>query len=219
MQIHFKLANLKGFYIAISRKKPFEKEFVVVERSTTPTCLTKEQLEQNLERVNGWIGNCDQKASFLLALVGVVTAIICTSDIIGKVKEVLVDPFISYWKCGAGSFDTDRFFLALTLIGGMFCLLLAMCYLLLCLWAKTNYDKFNQFGIEEKSLLFYGSVAKMKYDEFRKASNDYENDLQSQLYINSAICTKKFERYKIAVKFVFAAINLLVVALLFALFI
>jgi len=76
MQIHFKLANLKGFYIAISRKKPFEKEFVVVERSITPTCLTKEQLEQNLERVNGWIGNCDQKASFLLALVGVVTAII-----------------------------------------------------------------------------------------------------------------------------------------------
>lgn len=219
MQIHFKTPRRKGFYIAISRKKPFEKEFVVVERSTTPTCLTKEQLEQNLERVNGWIGNCDQKASFLLALVGVVSAIICTSDILSRVKTTLVTPFITYWKDGVGSFDIVRLFLALALICGILSLLLAMYFLLLCLWAETNYDKFNQFGIEEKSLLFYGSVAKMKYDEFRKASNDYENDLQSQLYINSAICSKKFERYKIAVKFVFAAINLLVVALLFALFI
>ena len=217
MQLHIKLPKLKGFYVAVSRKKPFEKDVVTVERSQTQNTLTKEQVEKNLDRVNGWIGNCDQKASFLLTLVGVIATLICTGDTMVKVKEILVNPFIAYWKEGIGGFDTERFFLALFLCSGLLCLLGAIVFLLMCLMAKTDYSKFEQPGIEKNSRLFYGSIAKMKYDEFRSAINDYDNDLLSQLYINSVICNAKFDNYKIAVKFVFAAIPLLVFALLLAL--
>ena len=40
----------------------------------------QEKLTQNLDRVNMWIGNCDQKASLLLTMLGVVITVICTSD-------------------------------------------------------------------------------------------------------------------------------------------
>lgn len=34
--------------------------------------ITKDELTLRLDRVNGWINNCDQKSSILLAIEGVV---------------------------------------------------------------------------------------------------------------------------------------------------
>ncbi len=42
--------------------------------------ITKDELTLRLDRVNGWINNCDQKSSILLAIEGVVLTILCTSD-------------------------------------------------------------------------------------------------------------------------------------------
>ena len=53
-----------------------------------------EELNTRLDRVNGWINNCDQKASILLAFVGAMTAVLCTSDLICSGRDAIIKPFI-----------------------------------------------------------------------------------------------------------------------------
>ena len=56
-----------------------------------------ESLELSLDRVNTWISNCDQKAGFLLATIGIVLAILFATDFVNEVKDKIVEPFM---KCG-----------------------------------------------------------------------------------------------------------------------
>ena len=55
-----------------------------------------ESLEQSLDRVNAWIGNCDQKAGFLLAIIGVLIAIIFSSDFSQSIVDTIVNPYREY---------------------------------------------------------------------------------------------------------------------------
>ena len=87
-----------------------------------------DDLKEKLERVNSWIGNCDQKASFLLTMVGVIATIICTSDYVKAVKEILISPFVDYWTNDIGGFNELRFSIALFLIPGFGCLFAAIIF-------------------------------------------------------------------------------------------
>lgn len=142
----------------------------------------RNELIQDLDRINSWIGNCDQKASFLLTMVGVMATIICTSDLAKVVKNVLVTPFIAYWRDGVGCFNWLICLIFLFLIFGLGCLFSAIVFALLSLKAKTDYDeeRKKQEGMEEKSHLHFGSIAKMTYQEYVHAENDIDNDLKSQ---------------------------------------
>lgn len=66
---------------------------------------TKEELTLRLDRVNGWINNCDQKSSILLAIEGVVLTILCTSDYISFVHQRLILPIYNYYQTGNGVFS------------------------------------------------------------------------------------------------------------------
>lgn len=177
-----------------------------------------DELKNNLDRVNMWIGNCDQKASFLLAAVGVMATVICTSDLAGLVKNELVRPFVSYWTNGVGEFSAFNFVNALFLVAGLGCLFAAIIYALLSLTATTNYEENKQKGMVEKSLLHYGSIAKMTFEEYDKSDIDKNADFKSQIYINSCICDAKFKKYKIALTLTLIAMPLLAIAFVLLLF-
>ena len=49
--------------------------------------IKREDLEIRLDRINGWINNCDQKTSILMAIEGVVLTIFCTSDYISLIHK------------------------------------------------------------------------------------------------------------------------------------
>lgn len=58
-----------------------------------------ESLELSLDRINSWISNCDQKAGFLLATIGIVLAILFATDFVGVVKKDIVEPFCAILTC------------------------------------------------------------------------------------------------------------------------
>ena len=67
--------------------------------------ITKDELTLRLDRVNGWINNCDQKSSILLAIEGVVLTILCTSDYISFIHQQLIFPIYNYYETGNGVFS------------------------------------------------------------------------------------------------------------------
>ena len=207
-----------NFFFVISKEDPAKIKAVKIENSSEPSKMDIEQMERSLDMINMWIGNCDQKASFLLAFVGVAATIIITNNVIAKIKELLVVPFVTYWKEDVGAFSTSRFIFAACIIISLVSTISSLVNLLLCLMAKTDYSKFMQQNMESKSLFFYKHIASMTYSEFCLAKNDKYNDLRSQIYTNACICTNKFRYYKIGVTSIMVAIPFGVLAFIIILF-
>lgn len=176
-------------------------------------------MERNLDRINMWIGNCDQKASFLLAFLGVAATIFVTSDFVSKLKHLLVDPFIAYWSNNVGSFSFSRLVIALCLVVVLVCIFIALINLLFCLMAKTDYSKFKQTGMKDKSRLFFGHISSMTYSEFIQEDDDQLNDLSSQAYTNACICDSKFKYYNKGLRLVLFALPFIALAFVLILFV
>ena len=153
-----------------------------------------------------WIGNCDQKASFLLALLGVAATVVCTSDFFKKVKELLIEPFKAYWSANEGSIDWFNILLAVCLIIAFGAVLVSLIMLIFCLKANIDPNKFYKTGMVRKSFFFFKTISEMPYEDFKAGSNDAENDLCTQVYTNATICTKKFKYYNNAVVCILVAI-------------
>lgn len=219
MQLHIKIPKIADFYLTISRENPYSQPEIVTIDQGYPEQTAADEMERNLDRTNMWISNCDQKASFLLALVGVVITVIFTSGVTPRIIQTLVNPFIDYCKDGVGSFCFWRTMDALLLVSGLVLIFLSMSHLLLCLMAKTDYSKFQQPGMEQKSHLFFGHIASMTYDEFCHTNVDKYNDLRSQVYTNSVICSDKFKNYRKGAKAVFLALPILAAAFLLLMFV
>ena len=165
----------------------------------TTNPYSAEELNQRLDRVNGWINNCDQKAGILLAFCGAFVAVLLTSDVIGKGYYYLIEPFYSFWLDGVdATFSLKR--------TTLFCGILPTIYygwnmvynLLLVLKPKTKIKEFNDNSspITNNSKLHFQSIAKKSYREFQAESkvqseSAYLDDLCTQIYCNSRICDDK----------------------------
>lgn len=162
---------------------------------------TLESLEQSLDRINGWIGNCDQKAGFLLAIIGILVAILFSSDFSKSIVEIIVNPYREYRKCpGLNEFNLTRFAFFLFVVVSIISCVTSIIFSLLSLTAAINIKKFKQVegnsDLVDNSLLFFGSISSRNYNEFKNMDEvDYGEDLKSQVFINSIICTRKFKRY------------------------
>lgn len=221
MKLHIKIPTIIDFFFVVTKEDPVKTEIVEVEKQSDPSKLDEEQMEHNLDRVNMWIGNCDQKASFLLAVVGVMLSIIFTSEsLVSSIKTILVEPFLQYYNNHVGSFCCFRFLIAVFLILGSVSMFCALLFLLMSLSAKTDSNRLKKEnpGLEDKSLLFYGSISNMSYSDYSSKTNDKYNDYRSQVYINSKICIKKFNRYKRGLKLTIVATLLLTPAFVMLLF-
>lgn len=162
-----------------------------------------ESLEQSLDRINGWISNCDQKAGFLLAILGVLIPIVFTSDISERINEILLSPYKGYREMpNLYEFNAVRFVYFVLLVATIIACLISIIAVLLSITANIKIEEFKKkHGNEhlvEKSYLFFGSIKKITYGTFREMSDaSYEDDLKSQIYVNSSICTRKFKFYNI----------------------
>lgn len=201
MKKHIKLASWIDFYIKITRRDPDLDERTIVDEhiQVNSSSLDEQQLKENLDRVNMWIGNCDQKASFILAIIGVVLSICFTSDSFKYIKNDIVNPIVS-------TLENTTFIRLLTIVEALLLLfifgllIMSIFRMIFALRAKTDLQKLSQPGMESNSMLYYQTISNMTYQEFCENEVHVLNDLRSQFYINSCICTSKFENYKKGVK-------------------
>ena len=163
-----------------------------------------ESLEQSLDRVNAWIGNCDQKAGFLPAIIGVLIAIIFSSDFSQSIVDNIVNPYREYIRTPElNEFRLIRFIYFIFIVISIIASFVSIIFALLSITAAIDIKKYKKDDgnseLVDNSLLFFGSISSKKYNDFREMSDvSYEDDLKSQIFINSNICTRKFKRYNIS---------------------
>ena len=70
-------------------------------------------------------------------------------------------------------------------------------YLFQAIRANIDYDKVykDNPNLVKTSYIFYGTISRMKYENFEKGGTKYEDDLKSQIFVNSKIAMSKFKNY------------------------
>ena len=175
-----------------------QKEEKPVEGDKIDEDTEKEELKYTLDTVNSWVNNCDQKAGILLTVVGVAVTVIMTSDFVKYLRQYIFAPFVDYCQGNTQlSFSCGRFvvFVLLAVVGAM--LISTSNYLLKAISANIDYKKMydENPGLEKISYIFYGTISDMKYTDFKQRGIKFEDDLKSQIYVNSRIAIAKFMNY------------------------
>ena len=125
--------------------------------------MTLESLEQSLDRVNAWIGNCDQKAGFLLAIIGVIITILFSSDFSQSIVDNVVNPYREYIKNPElKEFSLIRFIYFLFIVITIIASFISIIFALLSITAAIDIKKYKKDDgnseLVDKSLLFFGSI-------------------------------------------------------------
>ncbi|PFO90706.1 hypothetical protein COJ88_22190 [Bacillus cereus] len=164
----------------------------------------KEKIQNTtLDRINFWIGNGDAKVSFVISFTGIFLGFIFASDSInasikGYIKNI-----------GATNPQIVKFLLSLLVLilflVAIYFISSAIYYFLKALQAQITPSEYQQSGLETGSLLFWGSISSTDYAAYKQRlddveARDLENDLDSQVYINSIITTRKFAMYNKGLK-------------------
>lgn len=148
-------------------------------------------------QVIGWTGNCDSKASFILAFVGVIIPLILTSNYIIDSLEKLLSDFLGYWIHKKGEFSLTALFMFGSLCTTIFLIGKCIVCQISCLTARLNKNP--------KSIIFFKSISEQSHENYvalvdATTDDEYLNDKLKQIHICSTICATKFEKYNNGVK-------------------
>lgn len=158
----------------------------------------KEELQHTYDTVNMWTNNCDQKAGILLAITGVIITILVSSDFMKILRAYIFNPFMDYWTGNCElAFSWSRFNVFFLLLISTIMLIMSCHYLFKTITANIDYQKLREDNPElmNKSHIFFGTISKMSYEDFKKDDVNYLEDLKSQIYVNSIIASNKFLNY------------------------
>ena len=151
-----------------------------------------------LDRVIGFVGNCDNKASIMLGIFTALVALVVTTDGISGIIEIITDIHHGLSIYGI---------LFLILWGFSFISLLVGSYFfILALKGNTESGTIAEDSRQLDSIVFFGDIAKNKScDEYRKKllaqnESDLIDDLIMAIYMNSRICSTKFKNYNLGLK-------------------
>ena len=168
------------------------------EKTMAETMLNKEDLEykieiatQTLDRNIGFVTNCDNKTSIVLATFGVLLAIILTNEGSNEIFNIMK-------ACIATKTFCSILYL-LCFAGAIFSMVLGMFNLGSVLVAKTSEEAIGRK--DENSRIFFAGIRKngdynTYHQKFRAMSKeDLLNDLIEQIYINADIASVKYATY------------------------
>ena len=168
--------------------------------------MTTDDKYKNLERVNFWVSNCDSKVSYLLTLQGIILTIIFTSSYAGRLV-VTLSYRLTFNNFGLDSFL--RFVEGMSLYSFIILILISLYNAYLTLRARLDPKIFQEPGLVTNSVLFFETIANRSFNDFQTDqqmttnvnSPALDNDIDSQVFINSKICQLKFKHYNLTLKY------------------
>lgn len=160
------------------------------------TQRTHDEMVEILDRNTAWIENCDNKASIILGVIGVVAGIFLATDYVGKLYSIILfmisKEHLSIWSI------LYVFIMAVSVVG----MVIGCLFLINVLLPRFRMEEYQKRGITSESVVHYASIAKHKtFTKFRnkliKLSDEaMMEDLAEQIYICAIICENKFAAYK-----------------------
>lgn len=159
-----------------------------------------------LDRVDMWIGSCDNKLGILMGIIGVVLTICITSDSINSFLVFIKNLYVRV----EGSKDIQATFFLFLVVIAVVLWALAAYFLVKALFARINTENFGQEQLHNESNIFFGSISSRKYNDFKRSflsqtSDDKISDVLSQIFINSNIAQIKYKYYNRSLLFVIIA--------------
>lgn len=170
---------------------------------------------QILDRNIGFITNCDNKTSIVLATFVVLLATILT-------KEGLNEIFNIVKTCIETKSFCHKFYLV-CFAGAFFLLVWGMFSLGSVLIAKTSEEALGRKN--ESSRIFFAGIIKngsyVTYGQkfYAMSREDFLNDLIEQIYINASIASTKYVKYNLGIKCTIVGFTLFVTLLLIGIYI
>ena len=168
------------------------------EKSKNSPELNEEDLEykieiatQTLDRNIGFVTNCDNKTSIVLAAFGVLLAIILTNEGLNEIFTIVKACIASKTFCSI--------LYLLCFAGAIFSMVLGMFNLGSVLVAKTSEEAIGRK--DENSRIFFAGIRKNgDYNTYHQKfcamnKEDLLNDLIEQIYINADIASIKYATY------------------------
>ncbi|WP_291601655.1 Pycsar system effector family protein [Bacteroides sp.] len=156
---------------------------------------------KKLEFINQWIFNCDTKSSLVLTFLGVIVTIIFTSDIGHDMIATL------HFRCADHISKSNIINLISLVCAIAFCvsIIISIYQLYQTLRGRVNPIIYEQQGLQLKSNIFFKTIQSRGFSEYETDTNSeneeqYLNDLNSQIYINSKIVESKFKHYNSSLK-------------------
>lgn len=156
-------------------------------------CQKIEYALKSLERTDSWINSCDNKVSVLIGIWGVVLTILLATESIKGAYTFIIEILLNDVGIYKGVFIASIIVILATYVNTLRLILGA-------LFARIDSKKYNQRGLSMISNLFFGSIARRDYLQYRKSFMDETddcrlNDILSQVYISSAIASIKYKKY------------------------
>ena len=179
---------------------------------------TKDDSYLNLDRVNFWINNCDTKASFVLAFLGIFIGVLFTSDYIYDNLKKMGSVLLALKSADFKNLIAIATFLSLG--GFLFYFIKAGKNILDTLTPRILPSEFEEQGLKTGSNLHFQSIDSKGFEQhLNEVSNmDSEKnlllDIESQVFINSKIATRKFTTFKSALNYTKLCLIFLVVFLI-----
>lgn len=149
-----------------------------------------------LDRVDMWIGSCDNKLGILIGIIGVVLTICITSDSVNSFLVFIKNLYVRV----EGSKDIQATFFLFLVVIAVVLWALAAYFLVKALFVRINTEDFKQEQLHNESNIFFGSISARKYKDFKKSflsqtNDDKISDVLSQIFINSNIAQIKHKYY------------------------
>lgn len=173
-----------------------------------------------LDRVDMWIGSCDNKLGILIGIIGVVLTICITSDSVNSFLVFIKNLYVRV----EGSKDIQATFFLFLVVIAVVLWALAAYFLVKALFVRINTEDFKQEQLHSESNIFFGSISARKYKDFKKSflsqtNDDKISDVLSQIFINSNIAQIKHKYYNkglfiVIIASLFTVVLLLLVSIL-----
>jgi hypothetical protein len=143
-----------------------------------------------LDRINQWIVNCDNKSLILVTLIGIFVGVLFATDYIMNLIKI----YLFIWH---NPNLINLLYLILSL-SSILLILGGIWFVIQSIIARTK--PYSEEGLIKDSLIYYGTISKNSFEVYSKKINNLDeeslkNEIISQIYINSKICTFKFENY------------------------